>query len=226
MQIIDLTLTMHPDMPGVDWEPARTLEDDGWNARTLHIYSHSGTHMDAPLHFGCGDQATIEQTPLTTCLTTAHVARMIDPDPSALLNVEDLGGVADKFQSGDSLLLHTNWSAHVGNASLYRDQLPRVSENLAHWCVDQGVAVLGVEPPSVANVLDLKEVTRIHEILLGGGVTIVEGLTNLNRLPDRPFIFGAMPLKILGGDGAPCRAFASLEDIAVRASETQDSGIV
>jgi kynurenine formamidase len=173
--------------------------------------------MDAPLHFGCGDEATIDQTPLETCLTTAHVARMIDLAPSSLLEVENLGEIANDLRPGESLLLHTNWSAHVGNKLMYRDQLPRVSEKLAQWCVDSGVAILGVEPPSVANVLDIEEVTRIHEILLGGGVTIVEGLTNLDLLPDRPFIFGAMPLKVLSGDGAPCRAFASIEDITIRA---------
>ena len=76
--------------------------------------------------------------------------------------------------------------------------------------------MLGVEPPSVANVNDLEEVTLIHEILLGGGVTIVEGLTNLEKLPaNQQFLFGAMPLKLLGGDGSPCRAFASLQNLII-----------
>ena len=95
----------------------------------------------------------------------------------------------------------------------YRINLPRISEEFAHWCVEKKVAVLGVEPPSVADVTNLPEVTKIHEILLGGGVTIVEGLTNLEALPDRPFLFGAMPLKIHQGDGCPCRAWASTETI-------------
>jgi kynurenine formamidase len=165
--------------------------------------------MDAPLHFGCGDQATIDQTPLETCLTTAPVVRLPETKPSDLIEVSMLGGIAEVFEPGQSLLLNTGWSSFVSNQDLYRNQLPRVSEELAQWCVDSKVAILGVEPQSVANVLDIKEVTRIHEILLGGGVTIVEGLTNLESLPDKPFLFGAMPLKILGGDGAPCRAFAS-----------------
>lgn len=215
MKLIDLTLTLKPNMPGVSWEPARTLEIDGWNARTLQLYSHCGTHMDAPLHFGCGEQATIDQTPLETCLTRGHVVRLPGTVPSALLTVSDLGNVATRFQSGDSILLNTGWSAHIDNQRLYREQLPRVSEELALWCVAAGVAILGVEPPSVANVLNKAEVTHIHQILLGGGVTIVEGLTNLEALPDHPFLFGALPLKILGGDGSPCRAFASLTDLKI-----------
>lgn len=215
MELIDLTLSLDPTMPGVDWEPARTIEKDGWNAKTLHLYSHCGTHMDAPLHFGCGDQGTIDHTPLETCLTIAHVIRLPNTQPSASISVDDLGDLANRFESGQSLLLNTGWSSHVRDEPVYRNQLPRVSEELARWCVKSEVAVLGVEPPSVANVLDLAEVTLIHEILLGGGVTIVEGLTNLESLPDSPFWFGAMPLKILGGDGAPCRAFASLTDLSL-----------
>ena len=92
---------------------------------------------------------------------------------------------------------------------------PRISEEFALWCVEEKVAVLGVEPPSVADVTNLPDVTRIHEILLGGGVTIVEGLTNLEALPDHPVILGAMPLKIQRGDGCPCRAWASTETISL-----------
>jgi kynurenine formamidase len=77
--------------------------------------------------------------------------------------------------------------------------------------------MLGVEPPSVADVNNRDELTRIHVLLLGGGVTIVEGLANLDRLTQPKVLFGAMPLKIEGGDGCPCRAFA-IEDVQDLAS--------
>ena len=67
---------------------------------------------------------------------------------------------------------------------------------------------LGVEPPSVADVFNLEEVTRIHQILLTGKVVIVEGLTQLDQLSEKQVTFIALPLKIEAGDGAPCRAMA------------------
>jgi kynurenine formamidase len=60
----------------------------------------------------------------------------------------------------------------------------------------------------VADVNDKEELTRIHKILLGGNITIVEGLTNLEALTKERVFFVAAPLKIEGGDGCPCRAFA------------------
>jgi len=104
--------------------------------------------------------------------------------------------------------LRTDWSRHVDNPTIYRDQLPRISEGLARWCVERRVKILGVEPPSIADVTNLPEVTFIHKILLGGGVNIVEGLTNLDALAPGKLFFAALPLKISGGDGCPCRAFA------------------
>ena len=73
-----------------------------------------------------------------------------------------------------SLLLHTGWSRHFEDDEYYRGQFPRIGEELAEWCADRGVKMLGVEPPSVADVHDLPEVTRIHEILLGAGIVRVE----------------------------------------------------
>jgi kynurenine formamidase len=110
-------------------------------------------------------------------------------------------------EPGDCLLLHTGWSKHVENTPVYRDGLPRISDELAHWIVDRKLLLVGTEGPSVASVNDRAEITRIHEILLGAGVTICEGLANLDRLGEQTF-FMALPLKLFGGDGSPVRAIA------------------
>jgi len=206
-RLIDLTLTLRSGMRGVDFETARTVERDGWNARTLHLYSHAGTHMYAQTHFAAGLE-TIDQIPLERCMGPAWVLNLQNISPKALITVAQLGAVASKFKSGDCLLLRTDWSKHIADPQYYRDQLPRISEELACWCVEKKVSLLGVEPPSVADVNNLEELTRIHKILLGGGLTIVEGLSNLDQLRDDKVFFAALPLKIERGDGCPCRAFA------------------
>ena len=203
---IDLTLTLKNGLPGVKFETARTVEEDGWNAKLLHLYSHCGTHVDAPWHFGVSKRTIEEYTP-DAFMGEAWVVRLPDIGPQHLITVEDLGAVKDKFKAGESLLLHTDWSRLVGTSE-YRDELPRISPALARWCVDQEVKILGVEPPSVADVNNLEEVTLIHQILLRGEVIIVEGLTNLGQIHTEKVFFMALPLKIENGDGAPARAIA------------------
>ncbi len=208
-RIIDLTLTLDSRMRGVEIEPARTLEKDGWNATTLHLYSHCGTHMDAPVHFGVGDE-TIDMIALDRCIGPAWVVDLSGIEARTLIQVGHLGDVAQKLQSGDSLLLRTGWSRYV-NEPRYRDELPRISLELAAWCADNKVRMLGVEPPSVADVNNAEELTAVHKALFAGGVIVVEGLANLEAIGKDKVTFMAFPLKISGGDGAPARALA-IED--------------
>lgn len=206
-RLIDLTLTLKDGMRGVSFETAKTVEREGWNARTLHLYSHAGTHMDAQKHFAAGP-GTIDQTPLERCTGWARVVALDGLQAKSLIKVDMLGEVAETFQPGESLLLRTGWSRHVGDPDYYRDQMPRIADDLAQWCVDRQVNMLGVEPPSVADVNNAEELTRIHLILLKANITIVEGLTNLEALTEDKVFFVAAPLKIEQGDGCPCRAFA------------------
>ncbi len=208
-RIIDLTLSLQEPMRGVKIETAHLFEKDGWNATTLHLYSHCGTHLDAPKHFDVSDQ-TIDQIPLDKCMGPAWLVDLSGIEPRSLISIKDLGAVEKKIQSGDSLLIRTGWSRLV-HSPAYRDDLPRISLELASFCVNKSIRMLGVEPPSVADVHNIEELTTIHRTLLAGGVIIVEGLANLDKIHKEKVTFMAFPLKIAQGDGSPVRAFA-IED--------------
>jgi arylformamidase len=209
MNYIDLTLAFNKNVAGFDSEPARLLQKDGWNATTLHLYSHAGTHMDAPLHFGVNEQ-TIDQIPLEKLVTKqTWVVRLLDLPLTYLIKLEDVLPQLVDFQQGDSIIIRTDWYKKLATDSenTYRNALPRISEELAHWLVANEVNILGVEPPSVADVNDMDEVTKIHQILLGH-VIIVEGLAYLDKIVSNRVELIALPLKIEGCDGAPCRVIA------------------
>ena len=122
--IIDLTRTLEDGQPGISLATKFTRERDGWNARTLEFYSHTGTHLDAPAHFLDGG-GTVEQMPLGNCMGTAHVIDLTALEPKALIEVAHLGDAAEAFQSGESLLLRTGWSKNFGDFEYYRGKLPR-----------------------------------------------------------------------------------------------------
>jgi kynurenine formamidase len=161
LRLVDLTQTLRAGMRGVAWDTAATLEREGWNARSLHLYSHTGTHMDAQAHFAAGPE-TIDCIPLERCMGPAWLVDIPGLAPRALITVEHLREVPQLFRPGDSLLLRTGWSQFVDEPSIYRDGLPRIGEDLALWCANNSVKILGVEPPSVADVNNLEEVTCIH----------------------------------------------------------------
>ena len=209
MIVIDLTLRLRPGRREVEFGTEYTVARDGWTARTLHLYSHAGTYLDAPVHFDAGDQ-TIDEIPLADCMGRAGIASLESLAPRTPIMVEHLGETAARVQSGDALLLRTGWSRHVHDADYYRDNFPPISVELAEWIVAKNVRMVGFEPPSVADVNDLPAVTRIHKILLGAGVIIVEGLTGLDALTRPSCFLAAVPLKVPNGDDALADAFEIL----------------
>ena len=202
----DLTHDLSDSIAGFDEKPARTLDVDGWNAKTLTIYSHAGTHMDAPFHFGVSYH-TIDQFTPNELMCKARIVNVEIHSSKQLIGLHQISEQLDEHKPGDGLIIRTNWSKKLMEPNFKKD-LPRISEDLAEWCVGNNVKILGVEPLSVADVENLEEVTKIHNILLSGEVIIVEGLTNLDKIKKNEVFIIALPLKIKNGDGAPARVIA------------------
>jgi kynurenine formamidase len=205
-KLIDLTRPVSPDVAGVSWKPAKIYRKDGWNATTLELYSHAGTHMDAPYHFEV-TPSTIDQYPVSRFFSKTHVIDIKSKEPGQIISVADLDGYWEKIQPGESVLLRLGWHKIFGSPA-YKDDLPRVSVPLAKRLVEANINMLAVEAPSVADVNNLPEVTRIHEILLGGDIIIIEGLTNTEQIKSSEILMVALPLKVKDGDGAPARVVA------------------
>ncbi len=204
---IDLTLTLREGMRGVSYDCAKEIERDGWNARTLNLYSHAGTHMDAPCHFAV-DGPTIDEYTIEELSGPAWIVDIPDCPPAFLITVETLGSIRERILPDEILLFRTGWSRFVADAAMYRDALPRISLELAEWCVAKKVKMIGVEPPSIADVNNRSELQAVHRTLLKSNIRIVEGLAHLDRIAKEKVTFFSLPLKIHQGDGAPCRAFA------------------
>jgi arylformamidase len=206
VNVIDLSLAIDNQMPGVDVSIAKRLEVEGWNATTLSLYSHCGTHMDAPRHF-LPEGATLDRQDLSVCIGPATVVNLAPAEPRQLITVDDLSSVVDSIGPGTRLLFRTDWHKRYGTPE-YRNELPRISLELAQWLVERKVAMIGVEPPSVADVNNKQELTEVHQTLFRGNVLIVEGLANLDQIRSSNIEFIALPMKITGGDGSPVRAIA------------------
>jgi kynurenine formamidase len=205
--IIDLSLEFREGMRGYGMEEGKSIKKDGWNASFLRIYSHAGTHVDAPYHFGV-TRETIDRMSPEKFMARGTLIEVPEVQPGMSIGPSILRNTGKTDLNGNAVLFRTGWSKYENDPSMYRNRLPRISPELAELLVESGVSIIGVETPSVADVNNLDELTRVHEILLGGSVIIVEGLANLDRLTGKPFLFLAMPLKIRDGDGSPVRAIA------------------
>jgi kynurenine formamidase len=207
--IIDLTLPHYHGLRGVEISPNTSTAVEGYNTTNLRLYSHAGTHMDAPRHF-IDEGRTIDRLDLAKCIGPARVIDLSHKEPNSLITIDDLAAHADHIGPGSRLLLRTDWDQHADLPD-YRTSFPRISLPLAEWMAQRGVWLVGLEMPSVASLQDKQELTDVHRALLRAEIVIVECLTNLRLLPPE-VTFIALPLKIKDGDGTPLRAVAVIND--------------
>jgi kynurenine formamidase len=204
-RVIDISMTLKEPMRGYKKTMAKTIEKNGWNASTLEIYSHSGTHMDAPLHFDV-NETSIDQIDVERFICQCHIIRIAPAQPAELITIKHLGDQASQIKQGEGVIFHTGWSKYHEDIDMYRNSLPRISEELATWFALQNINLVGVEPPSIADVNNLNELRTVHQILLEADILIVEGICNLEAVSLDYVTLMAIPLKIFNGDGAPVRA--------------------
>jgi arylformamidase len=205
LTIYDISLTLSPALP--IWPShlpyaisrARDIErGDRSNVSYLQMTAHTGTHVDAPLHFMPGGRS-VEALDLNVLVGPALVveaqeAEVID---ARLLAALDLPAEATR------LLFHTrNSGCWARGEPDFREDYVALDASGAQWVVDHGVRLVGVDYLSVATFHDA---VTPHRILLGAGVIPVEGL-NLTGIEAGEYQLACLPLKIGGGDGAPCRA--------------------
>jgi arylformamidase len=189
-------MTVWPGDPAVRVEPLQSLAEGGVaNVSRLDFSSHTGTHVDAPLHFIAGGRP-VDELPLEVLL-----------GPCRVVYAEAAGGQLtpdDVSDRAERLLIKTPNSARWRERSGFDRDFTGVGEALAQALVQSGVKLVGVDYLGVER-FDAPAEHPVHKILLKAGVVVVEGL-DLSRVEPGDYEMCCLPLKIAGGDGAPCRA--------------------
>lgn len=213
-RLIDLSHPLEHGQPTFPFDPKlsvtthNTVASIGYNIAQITLGTHQGTHLDAPYHF-YDDGKTLDQIPLDRFYGPAV---LIDLAPGGCLPAktpitpETLAPYADRFQPGAKVIYRTGWDRMFGTPACFTDY-PTLTLEAARWIAERRIGLLGMD--TMTPSVDWKEV---HWTLLQKGVEIVvvEGLANLDRLPER-FTFAGFPLNIKGRDGSPIRAVAVVD---------------
>jgi len=168
-----------------------------YNLSQLHMSAHTGTHMDAPLHFV--DQAiSIDKMPLDA---TVGPARVIEIDAMESIGRADLEPF--EIEPGERLLIKTRNTSRCWETDEFFKDFVYISEDGARYVAERRIRSLGVDYLSVAGFF--KDTVETHVALLLAGIWIIEGLDLRGVEPGRYDLI-CLPLKLLGADGAPARA--------------------
>jgi arylformamidase len=210
--VVDLTHRIAPGMPvypGTEppvLEQANTVERNGFAETLLRMYSHTGTHIDAPGHMIDG-APFLDQLPVDRFVGSACV---IDVSQAAAgrIDAERLDAHSALAEGCGFVLLHTGWSRFWGDGR-YFEGFPVLAADAAAWLAARRLKGVGfdalsadpVGPPPYSN----------HMALFGAGLILIENLRGLEPLVGKRFVFSCLPLAYEHADGSPVRAVALLE---------------
>ena len=208
MRVYDLTHTIRNDMPvypGTEQPQlttACTIESAGYRETLLHMFSHTGTHMDAPAHM------LLDGAPLDSYGTDKFTGTAVVVDCRGetdislpLLQRYDLDGV-------DFVLFCTGWDKKWGSPDYY-EGFPCLTADAAAYLATLPLKGVGEDSISLdpCGSADFPN----HITLLGADFVNTENLTGLDDLIGRRFTFVTLPLKFENSDGCSCRAIAMEE---------------
>lgn len=204
MKIHDITRPVFPGMLVWPDNPpmsiTRALDQTRGDVATvsnLALGAHTGTHIDAPLHFVLGG-AGVEAIALETLCGPAEVRHALEAEALTAEVFEQM-----QLPPGTTrLLVRTRNSERWARAEqMFDENYVAITAAGARWLVEHGIRVIGVDYLTVAPFADL---ITTHLILLQAGVVPLESL-DLGRIAPGAYTLYCLPLKLVNCDGAPAR---------------------
>ena len=181
-----------PDLR-VRWA-TRIRDGASCNVAAFSMGSHTGTHLDAPLHLddSGGDAAGI---PIRSCIGPVRVFSM---PTGGCICAADLQAL--DWQGVERVLFKTRHSPPTDG---FDRSFAYLSDDAAEYLIGLGIVLVGTDSPSI-DAFDSPSLNA-HRILLGHGVVILEGAC-MEEVPPGDFELICLPLKLAGLDGSPVRA--------------------
>ena len=212
MKVIDLTYVIEENMPvfpGTEkptLTKANTFEKDSFRETKITMYSHTGTHVDAPAHM-LSQGAYLEKLEIERFIGKATV---LDFSNRAipLIDVEDLEIYEKIISKVEFIIIKTGWGKYWGSEEYY-GSFPVLTEAAALWLTKFNLKGIALDAISIDNISSTE--FSVHKILLEKNILIIENLTNLEAIKKEFFLLSVMPLKYKNTDGAPARVVA-IED--------------
>jgi len=211
MKLIDLSQPLFDGAPNCPAHPPVRIERlsdhprDGWRVESFSAASHTGSHVDAPLH-RLKDGNPIDAIPLASFAGPAFIADLRGSLADAPITSRSLEPSLPHPLADTIVLLATGWGQRRAKTEEWLYHSPYLAPDGAQWLVDRKVRGVGIDHYSIGGSRDPVN-ARTHDILLGAGIWIVEELCfppEIFALP-QPLEFWSLPINLAGHSGAFCR---------------------
>jgi arylformamidase len=168
------------------------------NLTRISMSLHTGTHMDAPLHF-VKDGFPIDAIPPEAIIGPARIIEISDTEKITAEEIEKAN-----LSKGDRVLFKTVNSERNWIDEPFFDNYVYVSTPAGKKLAEICVQTIGIDYLSVGGYK--KNGIEVHNILLRAGIWLIEGL-DLSKVSAGDYELVCLPLKIENAEGSPARAF-------------------
>jgi arylformamidase len=209
-KFIDLTYDIEEGMPTFDapWHPKvfikqlGRIDREGRESRKICLGTHTGTHIDSPLHF-IKRGISIDRISLSKLFGAVDIV-----DLSRLKENESITlDIIKTIKVGRKMIFKFGWSKFWGNKKFYKGY-PFFTKEAAKYLISKGIELIGYDTPSPDDSRDLTLASPIHKLFLKKGVVLIEYVANLDTVKNyKGWNIIAAPLRIKGADGSPARIF-------------------
>lgn len=206
MMYYDISLEISDELVSYSGNPKNSVNrvqnidtGDRCNVMSISMGTHSGTHIDAPSHFIKNGQSVAE-IPFERINGKALVIDCGQNDTISVPILELYG-----IQEGDIVLFKTR-NSEIFNGKKLMEQYVTLEYDAAEYLAEKKISMVGIDYLTVEVPRKFrKSGISNHDILLGRGIYIIEGI-NMKKIDEGEYFLVCMPLKIKNGDGSPVRA--------------------
>lgn len=198
----------------------------GWAVEEFHGITHTGTHVDAPYHYGPISEGrparTIDEVPLEWCFAPGVVIDLREKHSGEFITIEDLEAalrrIDYRLQPLDIVLLQTGADRRLGSRDYFAQ--PGLGREGVLWLTEQGVRVIGIDAYTLdrpfANMVadyqrtgDGRYIWPAHFAGISQEYCQIEKLANLDLIGrSHGFHVSCLPVKIKRASAGWCRAVA------------------
>lgn len=208
MRLIDLSQPLFDGCPNCPVHPPVKIDiiashatdgPAGWHMEHLSFASHTGSHVDAPLH-KLQNGRSLDALPLDAWTGPARILDLRGTPANTPLSADLLAPRLPNDLSGQWILLATGFGDKRAKTREWLHEPPFLAHDAARLLVDRNARGVGIDHFSIGD-------GDTHAILLAKPVLIVEEL----HFPedafslDQPIEFWTLPLNLRAHSGAPCR---------------------
>ncbi|HZD43395.1 MAG TPA: cyclase family protein, partial [Methanomicrobiales archaeon] len=194
MRLYDATRLLSNTTPTFPGDPEIHLdmhEEGTHRVSDLHLGTHSGTHVDAPLHY-LKNGTPVDRIPFSALMGACRLIEF--PDVEGGIDRKDL---ENQIEGTEKILLKTWYSGEDS----FIPEYPYLTEDAASLLVRKGINCVGIDTPSIEV---MGGDGSVHRTFLSEGIAVIEML-DLSGIPPGDYWMVALPLRLEGLDGSPAR---------------------